>query len=160
MLWELSESDLKRIEETASCAISIHSSFLTMRILNQAANAAAKLKGSIFDILYRRYVPGLGRNQTIGILAHKLCRLVWKILHRGIRYEERGPEVKKASKQKRFRRCRTFGEATGGPGIDSELSARCRAAFVADGNAQEVSVEVRSGAVAEPSGGSTRRGTH
>ena len=31
MLWELSESDLKGIEETASCAISIHSSFLTIR---------------------------------------------------------------------------------------------------------------------------------
>src|SRR5262252_9102204 len=74
------------------------------RILNQAANAAAKLKGSIFEILYRRYVPRLGHNQTIGIIAHKLCRLVWKILHRGIRYEERGPEVNKASKQKRTRK--------------------------------------------------------
>ena len=74
------------------------------RILNQAANAAAKLKGSIFEILYRRCVPRLGHNQTIGIIAHKLCRLVWKILHRGIRYEERGPEVKKASKQKRTRK--------------------------------------------------------
>lgn len=74
------------------------------RILNQAANAAVKYKGSIFEILYRRYVPRLGHNQTIGIIAHKLCRLVWKILHRGIRYEERGPEVKKASKQKRTRK--------------------------------------------------------
>ena len=74
------------------------------RILNQAANAAAKLKGSIFEILYRRYVPRLGHNQTIGIIAHKLCRLVWKILHQGIQYEERGPEVKKASKQKRTRK--------------------------------------------------------
>jgi len=74
------------------------------RILNQAANAAAKLKGSIFEILYRRCVPRLGHNQTIGIIAHNLCRLVWKILHRGIRYEERGPEVKKASKQKRTRK--------------------------------------------------------
>ena len=27
------------------------------RILNQAANAAVRCKGSIFDILYRRYVP-------------------------------------------------------------------------------------------------------
>src|SRR5437667_7421862 len=61
------------------------------RILNQAANAAAKHKGSIFQILYGRYVPRLGHNQTIGIIAHKLCRLVWKILHQGIRYEERGP---------------------------------------------------------------------
>ena len=74
------------------------------RILNQAANAAVKLKGSIFQILYGRYVPRLGHNQTIGIIAHKLCRLVWKILHRGIRYEERGLEVSKASKQKRTRK--------------------------------------------------------
>jgi transposase len=74
------------------------------RILNQAANAAVKLKGSIFEILFRRYVPRLGHNQIIGIIAHKLCRLVWKILHRGIRYEERGPEVSKASKQKRTTR--------------------------------------------------------
>ena len=74
------------------------------RILNQAANAAVKYKGGIFEILYRRYVPRLGHNQTIGIIAHKLCRLVWKILHRGIRYEERGPEVNKASKQKRTRK--------------------------------------------------------
>jgi transposase len=74
------------------------------RILNQAANAAVKLKGSIFQILYGRYLPRLGHNQTIGIIAHKLCRLIWKILHRGIRYEERGPEVRKASKQKRTRK--------------------------------------------------------
>jgi transposase len=74
------------------------------RILNQAANAAVKHKGSIFQILYDRYVPRLGHNQTIGIIAHKLCRLVWKILQRGIRYEERGPEVSKASKQKRTRK--------------------------------------------------------
>jgi hypothetical protein len=35
------------------------------RILNQAANAAAKHKGSIFQILYGRYVPRLAHNQTI-----------------------------------------------------------------------------------------------
>jgi hypothetical protein len=35
------------------------------RILNQAANAAVKYKGSIFEILYRRYVPRLGHNQTL-----------------------------------------------------------------------------------------------
>jgi hypothetical protein len=46
-------------------------------------------------------VPRLRHNQTMGIIAHKLCRLVSKILHPGIRYQERGPEVKKASRQKR-----------------------------------------------------------
>ncbi len=51
------------------------------RILNQAANAAAKAKGSIFDIVYRRSVQRLGHNQAIGALAHRQCRLIWLILH-------------------------------------------------------------------------------
>ena len=71
------------------------------RILNQAANAAVKYKGSIFEILYRRHVPRLGHKHTIAIIAHKLCRLIWHILQRGMRYEERGPEVSKKSKQAR-----------------------------------------------------------
>jgi transposase len=74
------------------------------RLLNQAANAAAKYKGSIFQILYRRYVPRLGHNQTIGIIAHRLCRLIWKLLHQGVRYEERGPAVSKRSRQTRAAR--------------------------------------------------------
>jgi len=40
----------------------------TRRILNQAANAAVKHKGSIFDIVYRRLVPCLGHNKTIGAI--------------------------------------------------------------------------------------------
>ena len=74
------------------------------RILNQAANAAVKHKGSIFQILYRRYVPRMGHNQTIGVIAHRLCRLIWKILHQGLRYQERGPAVSQQSKQKRAAR--------------------------------------------------------
>jgi len=74
------------------------------RILNQAANAAVKYKGSIFQILYRRYVPRLGHNQTIGVIAHRLCRLIWKILNRGVRYEERGPSVSQRSRHQRASR--------------------------------------------------------
>jgi len=74
------------------------------RILNQAANAAVKYKGSIFEILYRRYVPRFGHNQTIGLIAHRLCRLIWKILHQGVRYEERGPALSQRSKQRRTAR--------------------------------------------------------
>src|SRR6201993_1501738 len=65
------------------------------RLLNQAANAAAKTKGSIFELVYRRLVPRLGHAQAIGAIAHRLCRLIWKILHDGIRYEERGGERQK-----------------------------------------------------------------
>src|SRR2546430_15645744 len=38
------------------------------RLLNQAANAAARRKGSIFEIAYRRSVPRLGHNQAIGAI--------------------------------------------------------------------------------------------
>jgi transposase len=74
------------------------------RILNQAANAAVKHKGSIFEIVYRRSVPRLGHNQTIGAIAHRQCRLIWLILHQAVRYEERGPAVTKQSKQRRTTR--------------------------------------------------------
>jgi len=60
------------------------------RVLNQTANAAARTKGSIFEIVYRRSVPRLGHNQAIGAIAHRQCRLIWLILHQGARYEERG----------------------------------------------------------------------
>jgi transposase len=83
------------------------------RILNQAANAAVKHKGSIFEILYRRLVSRLGHNKTIGVIAHRLCRLIWIILHNGVRYEERGPAVSQKSRQRRtarmIRTLRTLG---------------------------------------------------
>jgi len=71
------------------------------RVLNQAANAAVKTKGSIFELLYRRFVARLGHAQAIGAIAHRLCRLVWKILHGGVAYEERGPAISKARAHRR-----------------------------------------------------------
>jgi transposase len=71
------------------------------RLLNQAANAAVKTKGSIFELVYRRLVPRLGHKQTIWAIVHRLCRLIWKILHDGVRYEERGPAVTKKRAQAR-----------------------------------------------------------
>ena len=63
------------------------------RLLHQAANAAVKTKGSLFELVYRRKVPQLGHAQAIGAIANRLCRLIWKILHQAVRYEERGPDV-------------------------------------------------------------------
>src|SRR6266849_442761 len=74
------------------------------RVLNQMANAAARAKGSIFEIVYRRSVPRLGHNQASGAIAHRQCRLIWLILHQGVRNEERGPAVTKQSKQRRTAR--------------------------------------------------------
>ena len=70
-------------------------------LLNQASNAAVKTKGSIFELIYRRLVPRLGHAQAIGAIAHRLCRLIWMILHQAIRYEERGPAVSRSTTQRR-----------------------------------------------------------
>ncbi|HKF01441.1 MAG TPA: IS110 family transposase [Candidatus Sulfotelmatobacter sp.] len=74
------------------------------RILNQAANAAVKSKGTIFEIVYRRLISRLGHNQTIGAIAHRLCRLIWIILHRGLRYEEGGPSLSAKTRRHRTNR--------------------------------------------------------
>jgi transposase len=83
------------------------------RVLNQAANAAVKRKGSIFEIVYRRLVLRLGHYKTIGAIAHRICQLIWIILHKGVRYEERGPAVSEKSKRARtlrmIRTLRTLG---------------------------------------------------
>ncbi len=71
------------------------------RILNQAAHAAVKVKGSIFEVVFRRLTPRLGYKQAIWAIAHRLCRLLWKILHQGVRYQERGPDVSAKSKRTR-----------------------------------------------------------
>jgi transposase len=74
------------------------------RVLNQAANAAVKAKGTIFALVYRRLVPRLGHGPAIGAIAHRLCRLIWKNLHDGIRYEERSAWVSQSAKQARTRK--------------------------------------------------------
>lgn len=60
------------------------------RVLTEAAQAAVKTKGSHFQEVFRRLLPRLGYRQAIWAIAHRLCRLVWKILHEGIRYIEQG----------------------------------------------------------------------
>ena len=74
------------------------------RILNQAAQSAVKVKGSIFELKFRQIVPRLGYKAAIWAVAHRLGRLIWKILHDGVHYEERGPAVSAKSKKARAAR--------------------------------------------------------
>ncbi len=74
------------------------------RLLNQAAQSAVKAKGSIFEVTFHRLLPQLGYKQAIWAIAHRLCRLLWLILHEGVRYEERGPAVSAKSKRTRTAR--------------------------------------------------------
>src|ERR1700746_3159850 len=70
------------------------------RVLNQAAHAAVCTKGSYFQTLFRRLLPRLGYKSAIWAVAHRLCRLVWKILHEGVRFIEQGAEVGPQAKKK------------------------------------------------------------
>jgi len=83
------------------------------RILNQAAQAAVKKKGSHFQMAFRRWMPKLGYNGAIWAIAHKLCRVVWKILHDSVPYLERGqesdPRTKKRRAQKMIQTLRKMG---------------------------------------------------
>jgi len=74
------------------------------RLLNQAAQSAVKVKGSIFEVTFHHLLPGLGYKQAIWAIAHRLCRLLWLILHKGVHYEERGPAVSAKSKRTRAAR--------------------------------------------------------
>lgn len=72
------------------------------RVLSQAAHAAIKMKGSIFEVTFRRLIARMPYKEAIWAIAHRLCRLIWKILHQGIRYEERGPSVSAQAKRRRL----------------------------------------------------------
>lgn len=71
------------------------------KLLTQAAQAAVKKKGSIYQSLFRRYLPRLTYNGAIWAIAHRLGRLVWKILHQGIRYVEKGEETTPKARKRR-----------------------------------------------------------
>jgi transposase len=71
------------------------------RLLNQAAHAAVKKKGSHFQSLFRRFLPRLAYNGAIWAIAHRLARLIWKILSEGVHYIEQGEETNPKAKKRR-----------------------------------------------------------
>jgi transposase len=71
------------------------------RILNQAAHAAVKKNGSHFQTVFRRLLPRLGYKAAVWAIAHRLCRLVWKILHEGVQFVEQGSDSDPRRKHQR-----------------------------------------------------------
>jgi transposase len=71
------------------------------RILTQAAQAAIKKKGCHFQNVFRKLLPRLGYKGALWAVAHRLCRLVWKILHDRVRYIEQGSETNPQANKRR-----------------------------------------------------------
>ncbi len=89
------------------------------RLLTEAANAAVKTKGSHWQVVFRRLLPRLGYQQAVWAVAHRLCRIVWKILHDKVRYVEQG--VNRDPKA-RANRARTLSRALRQLGYKVELT--------------------------------------
>ena len=73
------------------------------RLLNQVAHAAVRKKGSCFQAVFRRLLPRLGYKSALWAIAHRLCRVVWKVLHEGVRFIEHGRESDPTVRKRRAR---------------------------------------------------------
>jgi transposase len=74
------------------------------RLFSQAAHAAVKKKNSHFQTVFRRLLPRLGYQSAIWAIAHRLSRLVWKILHHGVHYIEQGAATTAQAQSRRARK--------------------------------------------------------
>jgi len=74
------------------------------RILCQGAQAAVKKNGSYLQTLFRRLMPRLGYLKAIWAIAHRLCQIVWKILHDGAEFIEHGQLGTPEQQKRRIRR--------------------------------------------------------
>jgi hypothetical protein len=61
-------------------------------------------KGYFFQTLYRRLMVRLGHAKAVWAVAHRLCRLVWKIPSQGVTYQEHGASPNTIVARQRTRR--------------------------------------------------------
>lgn len=76
------------------------------RVLSQAAQAAVRTKNSFFEQKFRRLLPRLGYAKAVWAIAHHLSIVIWKILHDGAHYEERGAPSTPGAIKRRVQRLR------------------------------------------------------
>lgn len=61
------------------------------RIITQVAWGAVRTKDSFFQVLFKRWAARMGVQKALWAVAHRLVRLIWKVLHDKVHYLERGP---------------------------------------------------------------------
>ncbi len=83
------------------------------RLLNQLAHAAVRKRDCYLHVLFKRLSPRLGYAKAVWAIAHRLCRLIWKVLHEGVQYVERGPAVSALTLKRRKQRLVTPTEEAG-----------------------------------------------
>lgn len=105
------------IQESAEVSYSRRSAKgnpMLRRLLTQCAWAAVKVKGSTFEQKFRALLPRLGAKPAIWAIAHRLLRVIWKVLHDKVSYIERGlldPQALERRRKRYVRQLRKLGFA-------------------------------------------------
>jgi transposase len=100
--------------EVSSSSRSAKGNPMMRRLLTQCAWAAVKVKGSIFEQKFRTLLPRLGARAAIWAIAHRLLRVIGKLLHDKVRYIERGildPHAAERRRKRYVRQLRKLGFA-------------------------------------------------
>ena len=58
------------------------------RLLCQAAQAAARTDGSHLQAIFKRLIVRLGYVKAIWAVAHRMCKIIWNVLHKGASFTE------------------------------------------------------------------------
>ena len=58
------------------------------RVLCQAAQAAVRTKDTYLQSLFKRLIVRLGYVKAVWAVAHRICKIVWNVLHNGARFIE------------------------------------------------------------------------
>ena len=91
------------------------------RLLAQAAQAAARTKGSHLESVFRRLVVRTGYVKAIWAIAHRICIIVWKILHKGDRFiefsEARNPKAIQRAINRHLKALRRLGYTIPQPAV-------------------------------------------
>jgi len=74
------------------------------RRLNQLAHAAVRKRDCYLQIVFKRLSPRLGYAKAVWAIAHRLCRLIGKVLHEAVENVEYGPAVSALTLKRRKQR--------------------------------------------------------
>jgi len=89
------------------------------RLLCQAAQAAARTKDSHLQALFKRLVVRLGYVKAIWAVAHRICKIIWNLLHKGARFveysEARNPKAVRRAIQHHLKALRRLGYSSPEP---------------------------------------------
>ncbi len=73
-------------------------------VLCQAAQAAVRTKNSFFQQKFQRLIGRLGYSQAIWAIARHMSVVIWKVLHDGVEYIERGLTTSPQAMKRRLQR--------------------------------------------------------